>query len=75
MLNLAPTVPVAPDRPASLRQAVSRLGGACIYMLSALNETDPTQRRRARAKLFDAAMWVAWLVLMEDEEEELCLPR
>jgi len=38
-------------------------------MLAALNESDLTQRRQARAKLFDAAMWVAWLVLMEDEEE------
>lgn len=74
MLNLAPVVPAAPDRPASLRQAVSRLGGACIHMLSALNETDRAQRRRARAKLFDAAMWVAWLVLMEDEEERCSTP-
>jgi hypothetical protein len=43
-------------------------------MLSALNETDRAQRRRARAKLFDAAMWVAWLVLMEDEEERCSTP-
>ena len=55
--------------PPTLRQAVSRLGGACVRMLAALNESDLTQRRQARAKLFDAAMWVAWLVLMEDEEE------
>ena len=69
MLNLAPVVPLAAHRPATLRQAVSRLGGACVRMLAALNESDLTQRRQARAKLFDAAMWVAWLVLMEDEEE------
>ena len=72
MLNLAPAPKPTTDRPRHLRQAVSRLGGACVRLLAALNETDPAARRRARAKLFDAAMWAAWLVLIEDEQETPC---
>lgn len=56
----------APVHPTTLRQAVSRLGGACCEMLAVLNETDSARRARARDKLFDAAMWAALLILEED---------
>jgi hypothetical protein len=52
-------------RPASLRDAICELGGACALMLVVM-DAEPARRNRAKARLFEAAMTVAWMILDED---------
>ena len=52
-------------RPASLRDAICELGGACALMLAVMDAA-PERRAKAKARLFEAAMTVAWMILDED---------
>ena len=52
-------------RPTSLRDAICELGGACALMLVVMDAA-PERRAKAKARLFEAAMTVAWMILDED---------
>ena len=66
------TARVIPTTRTTLRQAVCELGASCALMIAVL-DAPADRRNRAKERLFNAALHVAWMLLDEDGQAEAWL--